>query len=118
MDQIFHFEAWTMKCIVSGALRKRTGYNESVVHPHLSLTDEDRRKCRHFNLRNLATDLFCFPIRTEGSSVGTNLVDLNIFATAHRFIDQVSSKMVGIVVFKESVDLIDELLQRTDRFII
>lgn len=65
MDQIFHFETWTMKCIVSGALRKRTGHNESVVHPHLSLTDEDRRKCRHFNLRNLATDLFCFPIRRK-----------------------------------------------------
>lgn len=59
-----------------------------------------------------------FAFLLEGSSVGTNLVDLNIFATAHRFIDQVSSKTGGIVVFKESVDLIDGLLQRTDRFII
>lgn len=59
-----------------------------------------------------------FAFRLEGSWVGTNLVNLNIFATAHRFIDQVSSKTVGIGVFKESVDLIDVLLQRTDCFII
>lgn len=59
-----------------------------------------------------------FAFLLEGSSVGTNLVDLNLFATAHRFIDQVSSKMVRIVVFKERVDLVDVLWQRTGRFII
>lgn len=116
MDQIFHFEAWTMKCIVSGALRKRTGYNESVVHPHLSLTDEDRRKCRHFNLRNLATDLFCFPIRRKlGRNKSGRPEHFCNGAQVHR---SGVVKNGGIVVFKESVDLIDELLQRTDRFII
>lgn len=63
------------------------GYNESVVYFYLLLIDEDRRKCWYFNFRNLVIDLFCFFIRIEGSLVGINLVDLNIFVMVYRFID-------------------------------
>lgn len=43
-----------------------------------------------------------FAFRLDGRSVGTNLIDLKIVAMAPWFVDQASSKIVGMTVFTKS----------------